>query len=90
MRPPRRLKLYIWSYIVIIILAIFALTFNIKSVHLNAQKAKIKAQILSTTEENQRLYLQIVSQTSLEKVDEKAKELGLKNPEEIEFLGEPK
>lgn len=83
----KRLTFYISTYIAIAFLAIVGLAVNIKTIGLNDKIQKTNQKIALLKEETEIVWLQVLTQTSLENIDRIAiTQLGMEPCKTIIFL----
>jgi cell division protein FtsL len=69
----RRRMFYFVIYLGIFLIAILGLVFNIKTDRINNQTQKLKARLVVLQEDNRKMRLKILDATTLENIEEKAR-----------------
>jgi cell division protein FtsL len=85
-RARKKMIFYLVIYTIIVLCALIGLVYNIKTDKFNVEILKLKQQSEGLAQENRRLELFVLEETRLEKIEQKALELGMVKVKKIKYI----
>ncbi len=88
-RPGQRVVLSLSLILGLILVTLVGLNFHIKTITMNSELSFFKQELQVLEVENRQMEVQILSESTLENVEKRAKEMGLEPTRVIDYIRKP-